>query len=106
MLIIRPGLLPVFETDSNGFLLLRRVLNKTRWARNEDYFHVTRHPVAGNYYPLSGAAGTVRISDSAIPVEAAADVSASPGQFVQSVALLTDTAHGATAQHPGELVRR
>ena len=33
-----------------------------------EYFHVTRHPVAGNYYPLSDLAGTLRISDSGIPV--------------------------------------
>lgn len=44
--------LPVFETDDNGALMLRRVVNKTYWGKDEAVFHVTM-PTAGNYYPLS-----------------------------------------------------
>ena len=34
-----PGNLPVFETDSNGMLMMERVTNKTHWGKNESYFH-------------------------------------------------------------------
>lgn len=56
--------LPLFETDSNGMLMLERVTNKTQWdkASDAEYYHVTE-PVAGNYFPVASP-GVVRISAS------------------------------------------
>ena len=82
--------LPVFETDSNGYIMMRRVTNKTAWVeeRHEDYFHVAR-PVAGNFYPLSGSPGAIRI-------RGRKEIGEDPG-----VALLVDTAHGAASLQKG-----
>ena len=40
------GSLPVFETDSNGMLMMERVTNKTHWRHNESYFHGALHLAA------------------------------------------------------------
>lgn len=91
------GELPVFETDSNGYLMMRRVTNKTGWGRDEEYFHVTL-PVAGNYYPLSGNTGAIRIADQSNSTPANRRGGAAPlGAF----GVLTDTAHGAAALQEG-----
>ena len=54
---------PKFETDSNGMLMMERVINKTAWnnTADEKYFHVTM-AVAGNYYPLASP-GMVRVRE-------------------------------------------
>jgi hypothetical protein len=84
--------LPVFETDSNGLLMLTRVINKTAYSlsggRNESYFHVSS-PVAGNYYPLASP-GCIRISGSR-----------GDSKDTRALGLLTDRAHGASGLKPG-----
>lgn len=87
--------LPVFETDSNGYLMMRRVTNKTAWVEtaHEDYFHVAR-PVAGNFYPLSGSPGAIRINGKR-------KSETSYDDDTSAVAFLTDTAHGAAALQMG-----
>lgn len=80
--------LPVFETDSNGMLMMRRVVNKTHWGKNESYFHVSS-PVAGNYYPLA--------SPGAIRIQSQTD-SGGP-----ALAVVTDRAHGGSGLQSGWL---
>lgn len=86
--------LPVFETDSNGYLMLQRVTNNTAWTgeKNRAYYHVAK-PVAGNYYPLTGAPGSIRICTRPAMGGACEDGPA--------LAVLTDTAHGAAALEEG-----
>jgi len=81
--------LPVLETDSNGYLMMRRVTNKTGWQRDEKYFYVSM-AVAGNYYPLSGTPGAVRIGGQTAGA-------------VGALAILTDTAHGTASLNKGWL---
>jgi hypothetical protein len=111
---------------------MQRVLNKTTWGKDENYFHVTSKPVSGNYYPLASAAGVIRITDTDCPKNdipnTSKSVNSSQGMSnistsnvpaaaldaktenqqadiatVKSFAVLTDTAHGASALHAGEL---
>ena len=91
--------LPAFETDSNGYLMMSRVTNKTMWGKDEAYYHVTM-PVAGNYYPLSGYPGAIRISSSDNSSEARSSRGGS-NTGIASLALLTDTAHGASSLQRG-----
>jgi hypothetical protein len=83
--------LPAFETDSNGMLMMKRVVNQTRWGElhPEDSlaFHVTM-PVAGNYYPLASP-GVIRVQASAV------------GKDARALAVVTDRAHGASSLQSG-----
>jgi hypothetical protein len=104
------GSLPVFETDSNGMLMMRRVTNKTHWGKNESYFHVSA-AVAGNYYPLASP-GAIRIkgstsinsddSSSSSSVFSAA-ASAGGNDDGRAFAIVTDRAHGASSLKKGWL---
>lgn len=80
--------LPVFETDSNGMLMMTRTTNKTQWpgadGKDEAAFHVTM-AVAGNYYPLASP-GAIRIKDT---------------QSRQALAVVTDRARGASSLNAG-----
>jgi hypothetical protein len=80
--------LPVFETDSNGMLMMRRVVNKTHWGKNESYYHVSS-PVAGNYYPLASP-GAIRMQ-------------AQDGVDTRALAVVTDRAHGGSSLEKGWL---
>lgn len=86
--------LPAFETDSNGYLMMPRVINRTHWVppANQSEYYVVAKPVAGNYYPLSGSPGAIRIADPK-----------ASGKRVGALALLTDTAHGASSLRQGWL---
>eukprot|EP00937_MAST-01D_sp_MAST-1D-sp2_P006380 g6380.t1 len=79
-----------FETDSNGHLMVARTTNATGWGRNASVFNVSM-AVAGNYFPLSGAPGAIRVSERRA------------GSRGRALALLTDTAHGAASLQEGWL---
>ena len=89
------GSLPVFETDSNGMLMMQRITNKTHWGKNESYFHVSA-AVAGNYYPLASP-GAIRIKDSS------GDADSSATGDGRAFAIVTDRAHGASSLKKGWL---
>eukprot|EP00035_Acanthoeca_spectabilis_P014256 m.271234 g.271234 ORF g.271234 m.271234 type:complete len:1102 (+) comp16089_c0_seq11:51-3356(+) len=78
--------LPVFETDSNGALMLRRVTNRTQWAQSpvDVAEYNVSDSVAGNYYPLASP-GAIRVT----------------GTDGRAFAVVTDQAHGATSLQSG-----
>ena len=80
--------LPVFETDSNGMLMMTRTTNKTQWpgvdGDDEAAFHVTM-AVAGNYYPVASP-GAIRIKDA---------------HTKQAFAVVTDRARGVSSLNRG-----
>ena len=105
------GSLPVFETDSNGMLMMRRVTNKTHWGKNESYFHVSA-AVAGNYYPLASP-GAIRIKGSSSTSDGGSSSSLSAAfgggdsgggdDDGRAFAIVTDRAHGASSLKKGWL---
>lgn len=97
------GNLPVFETDSNGMLMMTRTTNKTHWGKNESYFHVSA-AIAGNYFPLA--------SPGAIRIKSQQQQRQSRGRFgnggdggsssdSRAFAIVTDRAHGASSLKKG-----
>jgi len=73
--------------------MVERTTNKTVSDQDSTFFYVSS-AIAGNYYPLSGTPGAIRIKEQHTKAP-------SDAPSVGALALLTDTAHGASSLQRG-----